>query len=277
MKVHVIGCSGSFAGSCSAASSYLLEHTDGSGRTWRVLLDLGSGAFGPLQSVIDPALLDAVIISHLHPDHFLDVTGLEVFWAYNERQDLPCLPVHAPAELPARIRAIMGREDDVPDGVHEVPFDHRPLSDGAQLEIGPLQIQVRAVCHPVESYAFRIVAGDEVLCYSGDSDACPALDEIAAGADLFLCEAGYVEGRDDRFTGVHLTGRRAGQTAVRAGVSSLALTHIPAWTDPAMPEAEAREVWDGPLRVVRAFDVLEVAPRIAVPLAAAEPVMEGIR
>ena len=82
MRVHVIGCSGSFAGPEGAASSYLLEHEDEAGRTWRVLMDLGSGAFGPLQSVIDPADLDAVIISHLHPDHYLDLTGLEVFWAY---------------------------------------------------------------------------------------------------------------------------------------------------------------------------------------------------
>ena len=54
MRVHVIGCCGSFAGPEGAASSYLLEHEDEAGRTWRVLMDLGSGAFGPLQSVIDP-------------------------------------------------------------------------------------------------------------------------------------------------------------------------------------------------------------------------------
>ena len=107
MRVHIIGCAGSFAGTASAASSYLVEHEDPDRRTWRVLIDLGSGAFGPLQSVIDPATLDALVISHLHPDHFLDITGLEVFWAYNERRDLGRLAVHAPSALPARIRAVM--------------------------------------------------------------------------------------------------------------------------------------------------------------------------
>ena len=117
MRVHVIGCSGSFAGPEGAASSYLLEHEDEAGRTWRVLMDLGSGAFGPLQSVIDPADLDAVIISHLHPDHYLDLTGLEVFWAYHSRTDLGQLPIHAPAPLADRLSAVLSREGNVPDGV----------------------------------------------------------------------------------------------------------------------------------------------------------------
>ena len=261
MRLRVIGCNGSFAGTESAASSYLVEHDDASGRTWRVLFDLGSGAFGPLQKAIDPAQLDAVVISHLHPDHYLDLTGLEVFWAYNERTDLPQLPLYGPAALPARIRAVMDRPDDVPDGVTDVPFGYRTITDGARLEIGPLSITARAVVHPVESYGFRIEADGEVLAYSGDSDACASLEKLAAGADLFLCEAGYIEGRDDRFTGVHLTGRRAGEAAMRAGVRRVVLTHIPCWTDPAVPEREAREVCDLPLCVARPFDVYEVVPR----------------
>src|SRR5699024_5121463 len=124
MRVHVIGCSGSFAGPASAASSYLLEHEDADGRLWRVLMDLGSGAFGPLQNVIDPADLDAVIISHLHPDHYLDLTGLEVFWAYHSRTDLGKLPIHAPAPLPDRISGVLGRAGHVPDGVTKAPFDY---------------------------------------------------------------------------------------------------------------------------------------------------------
>ena len=260
MRVHVIGCSGSFAGPGGAASSYLIEHEDPDGRLWRVLLDLGSGAFGPLQSVIDPADLDAVIISHLHPDHFLDVTGLEVFWAYHSRDDLGLLPVHAPAPLPERIAAVLGREGRVPDGVTCAPFEHHVLTDHQRFTIGPLQIETRAVLHPVEAYGFRITAGDATFVYSGDTDACEALDELARDADLFLCEAGYIEGRDDRFTGVHLTGRRAGQCATRAGVRQLALTHIPAWTDPEIPLAEAREVHSGPITMVAPMDILEVVP-----------------
>lgn len=259
MRVHVIGCSGSFAGPGGAASSYLIEQVDSDGRTWRVLMDLGSGAFGPLQSVIDPAELDAVIISHLHPDHYLDLTGLEVFWAYHERDDLPQLPIHAPEPLPQRISAVLGRDGDVPDGVDCVPFAHHPLSDRQQFSIGPLDIEVRRVEHPVEAYGFRISAGADVLAYSGDTDACEALDELAAGADLFLCEAGYIEGRDDRFSGVHLTGLRAGQAAVAANAGRVVLTHIAAWTDPAVPLAEARSVYSGPLELAVPFAVYDTS------------------
>ena len=260
MRIHVIGCSGSFAGPRSAASSYLLEHEDEAGRIWRVLIDLGSGAFGPLQRVIDPAQLDAVVFSHLHPDHFLDLTGLEVFWAYHERTDLPQLPIHAPASLPQRLAAVMCREGDVPDGVDTVPFAYHSISDRHVFEVGPLRFETRLVLHPVEAYGFRVTCGDEVFVYSGDTDSCRALDELAAGADLFLCEAGYIEGRDDRFTGVHLTGRRAGECAARAGVKVLALTHIPAWTEPQQALDEARAVHDGEIRVVCPMDILDVSP-----------------
>src|SRR5699024_6923510 len=321
MRVHVIGCSGSFAGPASAASSYLLEHEDVDGRLWRVLMDLGSGAFGPLQNVIDPADLDAVIISHLHPDHYLDLTGLEVFWAYHSRTDLGKLPIHAPAPLPDRISGVLGRAGHVPDGVTKAPFDYHTLTDHHRFAIGPLQIQTRAVLHPVqafgfritadggtfvfsgvpgraghvpdvrtnapfdyhtltdhyrfaicplqiqtravhhpvEAYGFRITAEGSTFVYSGDTDSCEALDELALGADLFLCEAGYIEGRDDHFSGVHLTGRRAGEVAARAGVGRLALTHIPAWTDPQIPLAEARAVHTGPITMVRPMDILDVS------------------
>ncbi|MCL6423891.1 MBL fold metallo-hydrolase [Brachybacterium sp. JHP9] len=252
MRVHVIGCSGSFAGPESAASSYLVEEVDSEGRTWRVLLDLGSGAFGPLQDLIDPADLDAVIFSHLHPDHFLDITGLEVFWAYHERTDLPQLPIYGPPSLARRLRGVMDRHDDLPDGAPAIPFTHHALHDGLQFRIGPLEIETGEVLHPVEAYGFRITGADgAVLTYSGDTDACERLNELARDADVFLCEAGYIEGRDDRFTGVHLTGKRAGEAAAAAGARSLVLTHIAAWTNPVVTEAEARAQYSGPISLAR--------------------------
>lgn len=259
MRLTVIGCAGSFAGKNSAASSYLLEHEDEAGKTWRVLFDLGSGAFGPLQGVIDPVDLDAVVLSHLHPDHFLDVTGLEVYLAYHERTDLPLLPIHAPASFEARLNAVMDRETSIPSGVERSPFAPQTIHDGQVLRIGPLSIDVRRVLHPVEAYGFRITDGEAVLVYSGDTDACPQLDELARDADLYLCEAGYIEGRDDRFCGVHLSGKRAGESATAAQVKHLALTHIPGWTDPAIPLAEARAAFDGPITLVEPLDILDVA------------------
>src|SRR5699024_7350970 len=148
------------------------------------------------------------------------------------RTDLPQLPIHAPWDLPDRLAAVLARRGRVPHCVDKVPFAYPTLSDHQTFVIGPLHIQVREVLHPVESYGFRITAGGEVLAYSGDTDSCEALGELAAGADLFLCAAGYIEGRGDRFSGVHLTGRRAGQCAARAGVRPQARTHHADRTDP---------------------------------------------
>ena len=77
MDLTIVGCTGSLPGPSSPASCYLLTVHDGQ-RDWRVLLDLGSGALGALQRHTDPLGLDAVVLSHLHPDHCLDLTGLKV-------------------------------------------------------------------------------------------------------------------------------------------------------------------------------------------------------
>ncbi|RUP75086.1 MBL fold metallo-hydrolase, partial [Corynebacterium propinquum] len=86
-----------------------------------------------------------------------------------------------------------------------------------------------------------------VLTYSGDTDACEGLVEAARDADVFLCEAAFHEGRDDVIDGVHLTGRRAGETAAQAGARKLLLTHLPVWHAPQRAGQEDREVYDAPL------------------------------
>ena len=88
-----------------------------------------------------------------------------------------------------------------------------------------------------------------MLTYSGDTDTAPGLVEAAQGADLFLCEAAFHEGRDDAIDGVHLTGKRAGVMATAADVGRLLLTHIPVWNDPLVTAQEARTTYDGQLAV----------------------------
>jgi ribonuclease BN (tRNA processing enzyme) len=89
MRVTIVGCSGSFPGPQSPASCYLVQ-AEHEGRTWSMVLDLGSGALGPLQRYLDPTTLDAVVLSHLHADHFLDLCGLYVMQRYREASADPC-------------------------------------------------------------------------------------------------------------------------------------------------------------------------------------------
>ena len=105
MRLTIVGCSGSFAGPASPASSYLVTADDGE-RTWRIVLDLGNGALGALQRHIDLASIDTLLLSHLHPDHCMDVTGLYVTRKYRPGGGVPGrLPVYGPAGTAERLAA----------------------------------------------------------------------------------------------------------------------------------------------------------------------------
>jgi len=248
LTLTIVGCAGSFPGPDSPASCYLVaaEHE---GRRWQVLMDLGGGALGALQRHTDPMSLDAVLLSHLHPDHCLDLTGLHVMRSHHpdgaahERLD-----VYAPSGAAERLGRAYGVEEpsDVQDS-----YRFHVLSDRRAFRVGPLSILPVAVRHPVEAFGFRVECGPVTLAYTGDTDSCEALGPLMHGADLVLADSAFVGGRDSA-RGVHLTGRRAAEAAVAAGgVGRLMLTHMPSWNDPEVCRAEAAEVWPGTVELAR--------------------------
>jgi ribonuclease BN (tRNA processing enzyme) len=246
-----VGCAGSFPSPDSPASCYLVEADDADGRTWRLVLDLGSGALGPLQRHAPLDGLDAVVLSHLHPDHISDICGLYVARRYRPGGPVPgSLPVYGPAGTAERVRRMYGGD---PTGLAET-FDVRELSDGRSVTLGPLTLTPYRVEHPVEAYGLRVEAQagrrTEVLAYTGDTDTCEGLLPLAKGADLLLAEASFQEGRDEA-RGVHLTGLRAGLAAADAGCRRLLLTHVPVWTDPQVVLAEARSAFPGAVELAR--------------------------
>jgi ribonuclease BN (tRNA processing enzyme) len=252
MRLTVVGCSGSYPGPDSPASCYLLEQ-EHEGRTWRVLLDLGSGALGHLHRHVDPLALDAVFISHLHADHCLDLCGYYVMRKYHPTGPQPPLPVWGPHGTAAR----MARAYDLPvdPGMGE-EFDFREHS-ADPVRVGPFTVHARQVVHPVDAYALHVSAGGRVLVYSGDTGPCAALDEIASGADLLLAEASFQTGVDNP-PDLHLTGQDCGRTAKAAGVGRLVLTHVPPWYDAEVARAEAQAEWDGPVDLARTGATYEV-------------------
>ena len=232
MRLTVVGCSGSGPGPASPASCYLVEH-DG----FRVLLDLGNGAFGTLQSLADPATVDALYLSHLHADHCLDVAPFVVWHRYSGLATKPRVPLFAPVGAERRLALAYDADGD---GLTDV-FDFVPVGAG-RLELGPFTAMLVRTAHPVECYAIRLTADGRSLVYTGDTGASAAVVELARGADVLLAEAAHpdVPGlpRD-----LHLTGREAGEHAAAAGVVRLLLTHVPAWVDPAGQLAGARAVF----------------------------------
>jgi ribonuclease BN (tRNA processing enzyme) len=241
VKLTVIGCSGSFAGPDSAASCYLLEG-DHDGRTWRVLLDLGSGALGTLQRYVDPLAVDAVLISHLHPDHYFDISGLYVVWKYHPGGARPRIPVFGPKGIADQCARAYGLAQD--SGMSE-EFEFHEYGD-RPIHLGPFAIRATRLVHPITAYGLRVESEGRTLVYSGDTGPCQELVDLAAGTDLLLCEAAFVESGDNP-ADLHLTGKQAGAAAAEAGARRLVLTHIPPWHDPKIPLAEAREAYDGPL------------------------------
>lgn len=240
MKLTVIGCSGSYPGPDSPASCYLLEQ-EHEGRTWRVLLDLGSGALGALHRYVDPLAIDAVLLSHLHADHCLDLCGYYVLRKYHPSGSQPPLPVYGPSGTAGR----MARAYDLPeDPGMNLEFDFRTWTPGEPARVGPFTIQPTRVEHPVDAFGLRISAGGALLAYTGDTGRCEQLTAVARGADLLLAEASFQEGAANP-PGIHLTGADCGRVARDAGVGRLVITHVPPWYDPQDMLTAAQKVWDG--------------------------------
>lgn len=245
MELIVLGCSGSGAGPTSPASGYLVRT-----RGTTLALDLGNGTFGTLQRHMDPFDLDAVVLSHLHPDHCADVSGLVVHRRYHPDGPGKVLPLHGPSESEVRLAVAYAPSSDerVATDLTDV-FDYHCFADGPA-GVGDIALSSAPVDHPCEAYGVRLEHQGRTLVYSGDTGPCRTLVELATGADVLLCEATWTDS-PDRPPGVHLSGTQAGQVAREAGVGRLLITHVPAWYDGEDLLAEARAQFDGPAELVR--------------------------
>ena len=237
MRLTVVGCAGSYPGPDSPASCYLVEHDGHS-----VVLDMGNGAFGPLQKFVDVLNVDAVVLSHLHADHCLDLTSYYVWRRYRPEGPAHAIPVLGPTGSADRL----ARAYDLPHtpGMHgEFYFrDHVEVT-----EVGPFRITTAPAAHPVEAYSIRVEAGGRSLVFSGDTGPTDALVDLARGADLALFEASFLSRYEDLPPDLHLTAAQSAEHATRAGVQRLVLTHLVPWTPRDETQEEAAAAYDGEL------------------------------
>ncbi len=240
MRLTVVGCSGSMPGPRSAASCYLVEH-DG----YALVLDLGSGALGALQKYVQPVQVDAVLLSHLHADHCMDLCGLYVALRYTPtanpggRPRPDRLPVYGPEGTGERIAAAYGV--GVTDLEQVLSFHEVHPGD---MRIGPFEVTAAPAVHPVQCHALRVTAGGRSLVYTGDTAPSAAVEALATGADVLLAEASFTADADNP-PDLHLTAREAGELAERAGVGRLVVTHVPPWYESADAVAEAAAAYHG--------------------------------
>ncbi len=249
ISLTVLGSAGTHTGAGRACSGYLVEVAG-----IRVLLDAGNGATANLQTLVPVSGLDAVVISHRHIDHCIDLISCY----YNLRFDPDFerrIPLYAAAEVHELLRGLLA--NDSPMDFDDV-FEHRQVGHGDAVRIGAMDLRFARSLHPVPTVSTRIEVEGASLVYSGDSAGGPDLVQIASGADLLLIDATWTGDASQYPAGIHLTAGDAGAIATSAGVSRLVLTHLAGATDRRQAIAEARARFDGPVLLAEDLERYEV-------------------
>lgn len=247
MTLTVLGSGVAWANPGGVCSGYLVRAADAT-----LILDLGSGVLGRLRLHADPRAIDAVVISHMHVDHYGDLIGLRYGTLYaGFRGDRP-LRVLLPPGGADRLAAL-GRVLDNDPRFFSGVFAIDEYSPSEPVTIGEATIRFRRVQHYIPAYAMRIENGRS-LVFSGDAAPCDALVEHARDADVLLCEAAMLHRGQDEAEAAkrgHMTAGEAGEMAARAGVGRLLITHAPLdLDDPLRAAREARATFAGDLERV---------------------------
>lgn len=248
MRLTVLGAGPAYTDRAGATgASYLVSEGD-----THVLLDLGQGSLPRLFAAIPPTDLAAVVISHLHPDHFIDLVALRHYLRF-EFEPPRRVRVLGPRALPDRLDALHGDP-----GFSAGALDTETLGSDERV-IGALRVRGTLVQHTAESYGTRVAPADggPALVYSGDIGDANGLRPITNPGDTLLVEVSFGPGPVP--AGVpHLCGPQVGEFAAAAGVGRVLLTHLQMGFDPDETVAAVRAGYDGPVSFVWPGTVLEL-------------------
>ncbi|MFA5786895.1 MAG: MBL fold metallo-hydrolase [Actinomycetota bacterium] len=235
MELIVLGCSGTYPRPGSACSGYLVQ--EGHYSLW---VDCGNGSLSRLQEFIPLDAVDAIVLTHLHADHCVEIVPFYYALRYGKSTGRR-IPVYAPAGAESYLGALLSAGSSK---AFEAILDFEHVGAGDALDIGPFKVQTYRALHPVETLALRIESRGHVLAYSADTGPCPEVVEAARDADLFLCEATF---QDDDLSPpkLHLRASEAGALAREAGVSRLAITHVWGGHDPRPSLGQAAATFGG--------------------------------
>ena len=228
MELTVLGCSGSFGAPAGGACSGYLVRTAGA-TLW---LDCGNGTLANLQrhGAVDD--VTAVVVTHWHPDHCVDLYGLHVLLKYGlERRGLP---VYGPEGLEDRLGTLV-------DGDWGGVFAWTAVGDGDTATVGDCGLRFSRTAHPPPTTAVELSADGKRLVYTADTGPDWSPEVFGPGADLVLSEATFQ--RDNEDSGIHLSARQAGEAARAAGARRLMLTHLWPGLDPAASVVEGSEAF----------------------------------
>lgn len=230
MELTIIGHWGGYPKVGEASSGYLLRYED-----FHLLIDCGSAVLSHLQYFLKPTDLDAVIVSHYHPDHVADIGVLQHAllidkYVNGTKKNIP----------------IYGHTED-----HEgfLSLTYKDITTGVAIntdepfQVGPFEISVLKTVHPVPCYAMRISVDGKVIVYTADTEYFSELIPFCTEADLLLCETNYYKGMESYES--HMTSSQAGKLAQQAKVKKLILTHLPQFGNIEQLILEAEEQYSG--------------------------------
>lgn len=234
MQLTVLGASGTYPTAGRPASGYLVS--DGETNLW---MDTGPGTYLALCNELDPMEIDAVFISHRHPDHCSDIFALYHSVAYGPgpRHRIPVICPEGLAEALAEFLQHPAALDSA--------FKFITAADGDSIRLGSMDVSMARTNHPPPTLAPRVAVGGRSFTYTADTGPSDAVAAHAAGSDLLLAEASMTGTRGPGSYPHHMTGAEAGAMATAAGAGRLVLTHVPAHEDPDRILAEAESEFDG--------------------------------
>ncbi|WP_064092153.1 MBL fold metallo-hydrolase [Rossellomorea aquimaris] len=231
MKLTVIGQWGGYPKAGEASSGYLLEHNG-----FKLLLDCGSGVLSNLQNHVEATDLDALLLSHYHPDHVADIGVLQhaLLIQYFLGKNNGTLPVYAHAEDK--------------NGFHSLTYKElmkaNEYNSQSTLSIGPFTVTFIKTKHPVPCFGMRIEADGKSIFYTADTAYLESFVSFGKDADLLLCECNFY-GEMDASNAGHMTSLDAGKLAMKTNVKRLILTHLPHFGDLEQLVTEAKSLYKG--------------------------------
>lgn len=231
----MLGSTGTYPKPGAPASGYLVHDAAS------VLLDCGPGVFAALLE--HGEMPDAIVLTHRHGDHCLDVLPLFNHLRF-DRPEIRRVPLMAPAGVVDRLTAFIGA-----GGGHDFldVFVPDEVGPGDRREVGGARLEFGEAVHPVPALCVKVTGTGGAIVYSGDTGPGGDLIDLAAGADLLVCESTH-QGvpPPDRYP-YHLFACEAGEIASTAGVARLFVTHVAPTLDPAVSVDEAAAAFDGPV------------------------------
>jgi ribonuclease BN (tRNA processing enzyme) len=248
MRLTVLGSAASHAGRGEACAGHLIQ-----GGGVSVLFDCGNGVLANLYKVADPYSIDAVFVTHNHPDHYADLYSMQAMLRYAPSGPVSGVALYMPDGLFDRLQLLLSER-----GAREFreAFDYKPLVDGVAVTVGAMTVTPHAVEHTEPTYALCAQADGGRLCYTADTAPGDSALAAASEAGLLLAEATLPEA----FAGAspHLTASQAGELATAAGARELVLVHVWPTNDRAQMAEAARSKFAGPVTVASELDSFDI-------------------